>query len=300
MMRRSLFSVRFLLALLAILASSLASAANYPAKIQRIDLEGGAALYAINDGPATLKISLELTNSINVSSDQAWPVTATIPPHSQKTLAFLFPSNPGIPFRWDFKPTVTVSSEDTDNPPSVASSTSGKDIREEAQAELRRLLEPAARMSMKLSGKPWPGSDGAAKHATGQAVDDALPFLLRAYALFLSITLGARLLAALRMRNWSRAAVTFMASATIEYGVLFYLGADFIDLRSWHIEGFKAFAMHHEWSVPILAGVLITCWATAYFLLHEDMDRTVYQARPPNPRDAGHTIYYKPKTDKIG
>ena len=176
MMRRSLFPVRFVLALLALLASSIANAANYPAKIQRIDLEGGAALYAINDGPATLKISLELTNSINVSSDQAWPVTATIPPHSQKTLAFLFPSNPGIPFQWDFKPTVTVSSVATDNPASAGSSASGKDIREEAQAELRRLLEPAARMSMKLSGKPWPGSDGAAKHATGQTVDDALPF----------------------------------------------------------------------------------------------------------------------------
>lgn len=57
MMRRSLFPVRFVLALLALLASSIANAANYPAKIQRIDLEGGAALYAINDGPATLKIS---------------------------------------------------------------------------------------------------------------------------------------------------------------------------------------------------------------------------------------------------
>lgn len=300
MMRRAFFPVRFLLALLVMLASSFASATNYPAKIQRIDLEGGAALYAINDGPATLKISLELTNSINVSSDQAWPVTATIPPHSQKTLAFLFPSNPGIPFQWDFKPTVTVSSVTNDSAAPAGSSASGKDIREEAQAELRRLLEPAARMSMKLSGKPWPGGDGAAKHATGQTINDALPFLLRAYALFLSITLGARLLAALRMKNWARAAVTFMAAATIEYGVLFYLGADFIDLRSWHIEGFKAFAMHHEWSVPILAGVLITCWATAYFLLHEDMDRTVYQDWPPNPRDARNTVYYKPKTDKIG
>ena len=300
MMRRAFFPVRFLLALLVMLASSFASATNYPAKIQRIDLEGGAALYAINDGPATLKISLELTNSINVSSDQAWPVTATIPPHSQKTLAFLFPSNPGIPFQWDFKPTVTVSSVTNDSAAPAGSSASGKDIREEAQAELRRLLEPAARMSMKLSGKPWPGGDGAAKHATGQTINDALPFLLRAYALFLSITLGARLLAALRMKNWARAAVTFMAAATIEYGVLFYLGADFIDLRSWHIEGFKAFAMHHEWSVPILAGVLITCWATAYFLLHEDMDRTVYQDWPPNPLDARNTVHYKPKTDKIG
>ncbi|WP_126448001.1 hypothetical protein [Sulfuricystis multivorans] len=300
MMRRAFFPVRFLLALMVMLASSFASATNYPAKIQRIDLEGGAALYAINDGPATLKISLELTNSINVSSDQAWPVTTTIPPHSQKTLAFLFPSNPGIPFQWDFKPTVTVSSVTNDSAAPAGSSASGKDIREEAQAELRRLLEPAARMSMKLSGKPWLGGDGAAKPATGQTINDALPFLLRAYALFLSITLGARLLAALRMKNWARAAVTFMAAATIEYGVLFYLGADFIDLRSWHIEGFKAFAMHHEWSVPILAGVLITCWATAYFLLHEDMDRTVYQDWPPNPRDARNTVYYKPKTDKIG
>lgn len=284
MMRRSLFPVRFLLALLAMLASSFASATNYPAKIQRIDLEGGAALYAINDGPATLKISLELTNSINVSSDQAWPVTATIPPHSQKTLAFLFPSNPGIPFQWDFKPTVTVSSVTNDSPAPAGSSASGKDVREEAQAELRRLLEPAARMSMKLSGKPWPGGDGAAKRAIGPTVDDGLPFLLRAYALFLSITLGVRLLAALQMKNWARAAVTFIAVA-IEYGVLLYLGADFITLRSWHVESFKVFAMHHEWSVPILAGYLITCWATAYFLLHEDMDRTVY---------------YKPKTDKIG
>lgn len=57
MMRRYLFPVRFLLALLALLASSFADATNYPAKIQRIDLEGGAALYAINDGPATLRIS---------------------------------------------------------------------------------------------------------------------------------------------------------------------------------------------------------------------------------------------------
>lgn len=75
-----IYPVRILLALLVMLASSFASATNYPAKIHVINLEGGAAVYAVNDGPATLEISLELINSINVSSDQAWPVTATIPP----------------------------------------------------------------------------------------------------------------------------------------------------------------------------------------------------------------------------
>lgn len=86
---------------------------------------------------------------------------------------------------------------------------------------------------------------------------------LRAYALFVDHPWG-RLLAALRMRNWSRAAVTFMASATIEYGVLFYLGADFIDLRSWHIEGLSSLM---EPIIAVVLGIPIGGMVISMYLL---------------------------------
>lgn len=287
--------VRLVLAFMVMVTSSLAGATSYPLRIERIELDGGSALYAINDGPAVLNAVLELTNSINVSSDRPWPVAATVPPHSQKTLAFLFPANPRSPYQWDFRPTVTVSSVPSESARESASNESQKDVREEAQAELRRLLEPAARMSMKLSGKAWPGAEPS---LTGSTVHAAIPFLVRALGLFLSFLLGIRVFASLAYRNWNRAAVSAMAAATVNYGLVFHLGGGIADIRSWQIEGFKAFVWHHEWSIPIIAGILIACSGTARFLLYEDVGRPVCQPWPLNPQDTKNTVFYKPHADK--
>lgn len=296
----SFYLVRLVLAALVIVTASLAGAATYPLRIERIELDGGAALYAVNDGPAVLNVVLDLTNSINVSSDRLWPVTAIVPPHSQKTLAFLFPANSRSPYQWDIRPTVTVSAVPAESARESASKVSQKDVREEAQIELRRLLEPTARLSMKLSGKPWPGAAPSAKPApTGQTVVEAIPFLVRALGLFLSFILSIRVFSSLAQRNWSRAAISTMATATVAFSLVNYLGDSIVDFRAWQIDGFKAFIWHHEWSIPILAGALIVCWATAYFLLHEDMDRTVCQQWPTNPRDPKNTVSYKPDADNL-
>ncbi|TXT28119.1 MAG: hypothetical protein FD131_3252 [Rhodocyclaceae bacterium] len=287
--------VRLVLAVLVMLTNSLTGAATYPLRIERIELDGGAALYAVNDGPAVLDVVLDLTNSINVSSDRPWPVTATVPPHSQKTLTFLFPANPRSPYQWDFRPTVTVSSVSSENALESASSGSQKDVREEAQAELRRLLEPAARMSMKLSGKAWPGVEPS---PTGQTVRAAIPFLVRVLGLFLSFLLGIRVFASLAHRNWSRAGISAMVAATVDYGLVNHLSGSIVDIRSWQIDGFNAFVWHNEWSIPIIAGILIACSGTARFLLHEDAGRPLCQQWPPYLLDTKNTVFYKLHADK--
>ncbi len=274
-------SVSILLALLAFLFASLASAASYPFRVERIELNGGAVLYAVNDGPATVNAVIDLTNSINVSSDRVWPLSVSIPPHTQQVLAYLYPSNPQASYQWDYRPAITLAAPPRASTP--AARTPFKDMREEAQKELRRLLEPAARASMKLSGKTWPSEAGEnARPATTLSFDkDALPFLLRAFGTFLSLLVCARLFTYLSLKAWPEAAVAAALECALVCGVVVFLRG--LDSTTWNIAGFKAFLWHHEWSAIYLGCVLLIFWSSAGIILKSGLPAITNSLPAPDP-----------------
>lgn len=283
MARRSATSklVSISLALFAFLFAFLASAASYPFRIERIELDGGAALYAVNDGPATVNAVIDLTNAINFSSNRAWPLSASIPPQTKQVLAFLYPANPQASYQWDYRPAITLAAPPRAAVPTVTMPF--KDMREEAQEELRRLLGPAARASMKLSGKTWPSEAGEnARPATTSSFDkDALPFLLRTFGTFLSLLVCARLFTYLSLKAWPEAAITAALECALVYGVAVFLGG--LNSATWNIAGFKAFLWHHEWSAIYLGGVLLVFWSTASVILKSGLPTITSSLPVPDP-----------------
>ncbi len=270
--------LRLVLGFSALLVINATAGEVYPARMERVELDGGAALVVVNDGPTRLSVNAELTNSINISSDKVWPVSESVAPRTRKTLAFLYPSQPNIPSQWDFRASFTLTPGSPQMMPGGARAAPEKDFRARAQEELQRLLAPAAQISLFLSGRPTANeARGGKRSADGLSPKDAEPFLFRAYGLFLSIVLLARLLVLLRYKDWARAGMTLLGLAVVDYGLVRIFGNDLQAFRSWQYDRFIAFFLHHAWSLVVVLCFLGICWTTAHYLLPRPFSRYGYR-----------------------
>jgi murein DD-endopeptidase MepM/ murein hydrolase activator NlpD len=79
------------------------AAQNYPFRIHSIKTTNQHLVTAINDGPATITVVVNVTGS-NYKSDRRWPVIDVIAPHSPKQLGWIQATNPqsGYSFSTNF------------------------------------------------------------------------------------------------------------------------------------------------------------------------------------------------------
>ena len=81
-----------------LIMTAAAHAGDYPFSVERIKLDGGEGILAVNDGPLTVSATVDLTRQINTASDRTWPASFELKPYSSKTLGVVYPASAGEPF----------------------------------------------------------------------------------------------------------------------------------------------------------------------------------------------------------
>ena len=95
-----------LVCLVCALASKLAfgSLQDYPMHFDVRGEAGVAEIVARNDGPSTMSAHVTISGS-NVASDKAWPISATLPPHSSQVILRLWPRSSERPVQFSYRAT---------------------------------------------------------------------------------------------------------------------------------------------------------------------------------------------------
>ncbi|GHU27450.1 hypothetical protein AGMMS50256_07350 [Betaproteobacteria bacterium] len=104
-MKRSEMKSELILTLLLcwLVPSAALAAQNYPFRIHSVKTTSQHLVTAINDGPATITVFVNVSGT-NISSDRHWPVIDVIAPHSPKQLGWVQATNPrqGYSFKTNF------------------------------------------------------------------------------------------------------------------------------------------------------------------------------------------------------
>jgi murein DD-endopeptidase MepM/ murein hydrolase activator NlpD len=107
-----LLKLLVLTALLACGATRAAAALNdYPFHVEARPYDDFEQVYARNDGPAPITLSVTL-KSENLSTTADWPLTAVVPAHAEVPLAYMAPSDPDRRYRYLFNYTYYVGRVD--------------------------------------------------------------------------------------------------------------------------------------------------------------------------------------------
>lgn len=228
-------------------------AGEYPFSVERIRLDGGEGVLAVNDGPLTVTATVDLGQRINVSTDHSWPAQFELKPYSRISLGIVYPTNPSEPYVFDLQIIKTISpgkvdaSRRTDGKPA-----SHKESQEEVRFELQKMLEPVSSL---------PRWFDTAK-ISSPFMRDALPFFLVAYLALLTVMFDLRSFTALIQRNWLQ---------VIGYGCLaastgFLLWAQYKAVPTLYLPRFMKYVVREPTSIIPCILALVICWLTAQWL----------------------------------
>ena len=237
-----------------LIMTAAAHAGDYPFSVERIKLDGGEGILAVNDGPLTVSATVDLTRQINTASDRTWPASFELKPYSSKTLGVVYPSNPSEPFAFELLITKTISPGKVDASRKADSKASHvQDAHEDARFELQKMLEPVKHLPQ------WFGTNKIGS----SFISEGLPFLLVAYLVLLTILFDLRSFTALIQRRWLTAiGQGCLAGAT---GLLLWLQHEAVP--NLYLPRFVKYVMREPTSIIPCILALILCWLTAQWLV---------------------------------
>ncbi len=246
--------LRLLPALFLVLAPLFVHAGEYPFSVERIKLDGGAGILAVNDGPLTVSASVDLARQINVGSDHTWPINFELKPYSSKTLGVIYPASKDEPWNFELLVSKTIHPGKVDavrKPEAKGSMLS--EAREDARSELQKLLEP-------VSGLPrW---FDTAKIGSS-FLKDGLPFLLVAYLVLLTVLFDLRAFTALLRRDWLPA----IGQGCLAGATGFLLWIQHAAVPTMYLPRFMKYVMREPTSIIPCILALIIAWLTAQWLV---------------------------------
>ena len=92
--------MRILLFLLSLCAAAASAQEKYPFTVEAVKEQGGATLWAQNDGPAPVSLVLKLTVAENVAADVPLPIVAVVAPRSRERLGRVAARDPRLAWRY--------------------------------------------------------------------------------------------------------------------------------------------------------------------------------------------------------
>lgn len=234
--------------------TTVAHAGDYPFSVERIKLDGGEGILAVNDGPLIVSASVDLARQFNAASDRTWPASFELKPYSSKTLGVVYPSNPSEPFAFELLITKTISPGKVDASRKVDSKASpAQDAHEEARFELQKMLEPVKHLPRWFDTNKIGSS----------FISEGLPFLLVAYLVLLTILFDLRSVTALIQRRWLTAVGQgCLGGAT---GLLLWLQHEAVP--NLYLPRFVKYVMREPTSIIPCILALFLCWLTAQWLV---------------------------------
>lgn len=237
-----------------LIMTAAAHAGDYPFSVERIKLDGGEGILAVNDGPLTVAATVDLTRQINTASDRPWPASIELKPYSSKTLGVVYPASAGEPFAFELLITKTISPGKVDASRRADSKTGhAQEVREDARSELQKMLEPVKHLPRWFDTNKIGSS----------FISEGLPFLLVAYLVLLTVLFDLRAFTALIQRKW----LTAVGQGCLAASTGFLLWLQHEAVPNLYLPRFVKYVMREPTSIIPCILALVLCWLTAQWLV---------------------------------